>query len=70
VVRALDLAREGIEGVRRTLRIASQANLAVVGLASLGLTNPITSILLSHGTTVAAAIAVAARPIRRPDAAP
>jgi len=69
VVRALDLAREGIEGVRRTLRIASQANLAVVGLASLGLTNPITSILLSHGTTVAAAIAVAAGPTRRPDAA-
>src|SRR5262249_22737402 len=64
VVRALDLARDAIDGVRRTLRIASQANLAVVGLASFGLANPVTSILLSHGTTVAAAVATAARPGR------
>jgi P-type E1-E2 ATPase len=59
VVRALDLAGEGIAGVRRTLRIASQANLAVVGLASFGLARPITSILLSHGVTVGAAVASA-----------
>jgi Cu2+-exporting ATPase len=65
VVLALDLARAAIEGVRRTLHIASQANLAVVGLASFGLASPVTSILLSHGSTVAAAIAMAARPGRR-----
>jgi Cu+-exporting ATPase len=34
VVNAIDLAREGIRGVQRTLRIAAQANLVVVGLAS------------------------------------
>jgi Cu2+-exporting ATPase len=62
VVQALDLAGAAIDGVRRTLRIASQANLAVVGLASFGLASPVTSILLSHGSTVAAAIAMAARP--------
>jgi Cu2+-exporting ATPase len=62
VVVALDLARAAIDGVRRTLQIASQANLAVVGLASFGLASPVTSILLSHGSTVAAAIAMAARP--------
>jgi Cu2+-exporting ATPase len=66
VVRALDLAGEGIAGVRRTLRIASQANLAVVGLASFGLARPITSILLSHGVTVGAAIASAMRRDGRP----
>ena len=62
VVVALDLALAAIDGVRRTLQIASQANLAVVGLASFGLASPVTSILLSHGSTVAAAIAMAARP--------
>ena len=56
VVRALDLARTGIQGVRQTLRIAAQANLAVVGLASFGFARPVVSILLSHGTTVAAAL--------------
>lgn len=56
VVRALDLAREGIHAVRRTLDIASKANMVVVGLASFGLATPVVSILLSHGTTVAAAI--------------
>jgi len=61
VVLALDLARAAIDGVRQTLHIASQANLAVVGLASFGLASPVTSILLSHGSTVAAAIAIAAR---------
>jgi hypothetical protein len=34
-------------------------------LASLGLASPVTSILLSHGSTVAAAIAMAVRPGRR-----
>jgi heavy metal translocating P-type ATPase len=56
VVRALDLARESIHVVRRTLDIASKANMVVVGLASFGLARPVLSILLSHGTTVAAAI--------------
>lgn len=64
VVHALDLARAAIDGVRRTLQIASRANLAVVGLASFGLTSPVASILLSHGTTVVAAVAMAARPAR------
>ncbi len=63
VVRALDLASEALDSVRRTLHIASRANLAVVGLASFGLANPVTSILVSHGTTVAAAIATARRPV-------
>src|SRR5262249_34986085 len=66
VVRALDLSQGAIDGVRRTLKIASYANLAVVGLASFGLTTPVTSILLSHGTTVAAAIATAVHPDRYP----
>src|SRR5262245_31680648 len=71
VVQALDLARESIQGVRRTLGIAARANLAVVGLASFGLARPVGSILLSHGTTVAAAIVNTARgdraaPVKRP----
>jgi Cu2+-exporting ATPase len=56
VVRALDLSRESIQAVRRTLDIASKANMVVVGLASFGLARPVVSILLSHGTTVAAAV--------------
>jgi manganese/zinc-transporting P-type ATPase C len=56
VVLALDLARETIAGVRRTLGIAARANLAVVGLASFGLARPVASILLAHGSTVAAAL--------------
>jgi P-type E1-E2 ATPase len=56
VVRALDLARGSLRAVRRTLEIASHANMAVVGLASLGLARPVLSILVSHGSTVAAAI--------------
>jgi P-type E1-E2 ATPase len=55
VVRALDLARESIDAVRRTMGVAARANLAVVGLASFGLARPMTSILMAHGTTVAAA---------------
>src|SRR5262245_20091512 len=61
VVRALDLARESIVAVRQTLGVAAWANLGVVGLASLGWARPLTSILMSHGTTVAAAVATAAR---------
>jgi Cu2+-exporting ATPase len=56
VVLALDLAQESIAGVRRTLGIAARANLAVVGLASFGFARPVTSILLAHGSTVAAAL--------------
>src|SRR5438309_103788 len=56
VVRALDLARDSMDGVRRTLRIAARANLLVVGLASFGFARPVVSILLTHGTTVAAAM--------------
>ena len=65
VVLAIDLAREAIVAIRRTLGVAARANLGVVGLASLGLARPVTSILLSHGTTVAAAAVTAARPERR-----
>jgi heavy metal translocating P-type ATPase len=65
VVRALDLARESIHAVRRTLDIASKANMVVVGLASFGLARPVVSILLSHGTTVAAAM-VNAGPLAGP----
>ncbi len=61
VVRALDLARESIGAVRRTLDIASRANMAVVGLASFGFARPVLSILLSHGSTVAAAMVNAGR---------
>jgi P-type Cu2+ transporter len=60
VVRALDLARGSISAVRQTLGIAARANLGVVGLASLGWSRPLTSILLSHGTTVGAALITAA----------
>jgi P-type Cu2+ transporter len=56
VVLALDLARESIHGVRRTLGMAARANLLVVGLASFGFAWPVGSILLAHGTTVAAAL--------------
>jgi Cu2+-exporting ATPase len=61
VVRALDLARGSIGAVRRTLDIASHANMVVVGLASFGLARPVLSILLSHGSTVAAALVHAHR---------
>jgi Cu2+-exporting ATPase len=66
VVRALDLAREAIDGIRRTLQIAAGANMGVVGLASLGLTPPMASILISHGVTVGAALATATTRPRRP----
>jgi heavy metal translocating P-type ATPase len=60
VVRALDLARDSIASVRRTLGTAARANLGVVGLASLGLARPIVSILLSHGAAVGAALLASA----------
>jgi hypothetical protein len=52
--------------VKRTLRIAAHANLIVVGLASFGLARPVVSLLLSHGTTVAAALLDATRAGGRP----
>jgi manganese/zinc-transporting P-type ATPase C len=62
VVLAIDLARDAIVSIRRTLGAAARANLGVVALASFGLARPVTSILLSHGTTIAAAALTAARP--------
>jgi heavy metal translocating P-type ATPase len=67
VVRAIDLSREAIVAIRRTLGVAARANLGVVGLASFGLARPVTSILLAHGTTVAAAAVTATRPEPRSD---
>ncbi len=51
VARALDLSTEAVASIKRTLDVASRANLGVVGLASFGLARPVTSILLTHGTT-------------------
>lgn len=60
VAQALDLSTAAIAGIRRTLQVASRTNLGIVGLASFGLARPVTSILLSHGTMVAAALGTAA----------
>ena len=71
VVRALDLARAALFGVRRTVRAAARANLLVVGLASLGLAPPSLSVLLTRGATLGAALSTltrvhaASRPRRR-----
>jgi len=65
VVLALDLARESVRGIRQTLGIAARANLVVVGLASFGFARPVASVLLSHGTTVAAALLNSSRAGRR-----
>jgi heavy metal translocating P-type ATPase len=65
VVLALDLARESVAGIRQTLGIAARANLVVVGLASFGFARPVASVLLSHGTTVAAALLNSTRAGRR-----
>jgi len=65
VVLALDLARESVAGIRQTLGIAARANLVVVGLASFGFARPVASVLLSHGTTVAAALLSSFRAGRR-----
>ena len=62
VVRALDLAGEALDAVRGTLSIAGRANLAVVGMASLGIISPLASILVSHGSAVAAGLVLAADP--------
>ena len=62
VVRALELADDALDAVRGTLSIAARANLAVVGMASFGIVNPLASILVSHGSAVGAAIALAANP--------
>jgi heavy metal translocating P-type ATPase len=62
VVRALDLAGEALDAVRGTLAIAGRANLAVVGMASLGIISPLASILVSHGSAVAAGLVLAADP--------
>ena len=70
VVQALDLARDAIVGVRKTMGIAARANMAVVGLASLGLAQPVTSILLSHGATVGAAVLTAIQRDAHPTAPP
>jgi P-type E1-E2 ATPase len=61
---ALDLSSDAVSEVRRTLTVASRANMVVVGLASLGWARPLTSILLSHGTTVASALVSAVRQTR------
>jgi Cu2+-exporting ATPase len=63
-VGALDLSGEAVVRIRRTLTMASRANLLVVGLASFGWAQPLTSILLSHGTAVATALVSAARGAR------
>jgi P-type Cu2+ transporter len=70
VVRALDLAGESVSGVRWTLGVAARANLAVVGLASMGWARPFASVLISHGATVAAAVATAAGAGRSPAGRP
>jgi Cu2+-exporting ATPase len=62
VVRALDLAGEALAAVRGTLAIAARANLAVVGMASMGIVSPLASILVSHGSAVAAGLVLAADP--------
>jgi P-type E1-E2 ATPase len=61
VVDSLDLARDGIGVVQRTLDAAVKGNMVAVGLASLGLPSPFLSILVSHGAAVLAALS-AARP--------
>jgi Cu2+-exporting ATPase len=60
VVLALDLSRDAITRFRRAVAVAVGANVAVVGLASLGLAGPFTAILLSNGATVTAALAALA----------
>jgi heavy metal translocating P-type ATPase len=62
VVRALDLAGEALAAVRGTLAIAARANLAVVGMASIGIMSPLVSILITHGSAVAAGLVLAADP--------
>lgn len=65
VVQSLDLARDGIAEVQRTLDAAVKGNMLAVGLASLGVAGPFLSVLVSHGAAVLAAL-TAARPPRSP----
>jgi Cu2+-exporting ATPase len=67
VVQSLDLARDGIAAVQRTMDAAVKGNVAAVALASLGLTGPFVSILVSNGAAVLAALSALRAP--RPRAA-
>ena len=58
VVRALDLGRATIEAYRQTIDLAVYGNLAVAGLASLGLAGPASAMLISNGAALAAALLV------------
>jgi cation transport ATPase len=62
VVEALDLARGGIAAVDRALNAAVKGNIAAIGLASIGLGGPFTSILVGHGAAVAGAFSTLPRP--------
>ena len=55
IIRAIDLAREALERVETTVRVASSVNIATLGLASFGFAPPLASVLLSRGATLAAA---------------
>jgi heavy metal translocating P-type ATPase len=74
VVQSLDLARDGIAAVRRAMDAAVKGNIAAVALASLGVTGPFLSILVSNGAAVLAALtalrAPAASPVERPAPVP
>jgi P-type E1-E2 ATPase len=56
VVRALDLGHEAVDQFRSVVRVATQANLVVLGLASAGLAGPMTAILISNGAALGAAL--------------
>ncbi len=56
VVQGLDIARETMVVFRRVVDVAAQVNLGVIGLASVGLAGPVTSILLSNGAVVGVAL--------------
>jgi Cu2+-exporting ATPase len=56
VARALDLAQGTMREFQRVIDVAVGANLLVVGLASLGVAGPATSILLSNGVPVGVAL--------------
>src|SRR5260370_2493307 len=56
VLRALDLARDSMDGLRRTLRIAARANLLVVGLPPFCFSRPLLTLSPTHTTTPTPAI--------------
>jgi Cu2+-exporting ATPase len=64
VVRALDLAHETMARFRSVVSVSVQANLVVLGLASAGLAGPATSIVLSNGAALGAALYALAPPGR------